>query len=1053
MESQDDPMKEVPKPQEAEVKVTKLQRVEVKMLQNDQVENWSKGLKVESVKSEKNEVMESQDDPMEEALKPQKVEVKIAEPQGVEVKILQESKEEKNVEKTKQTNNVVSVESFDKQAPKTDKAAVDVSSIKADILKALADARSTIAGIKKNGPNNEEEEYQGTLEVSEKQEEVVESPKKQLQVESSPKKQLEMEKSLTVLQKEEVTSPEKVSALPKQTTAVTDEFDMFSMAALDDHDDAMNGNSNVAAITVNEVSLQSNCDDADGYYSTTIGEVLNGKYRVLGAVGKGVFSTVLRCQCITPLNTANGSLDVVAVKLIRNNDVMRDAAQTELKLLNELGERDSRDKKHCIRLLDSFTHRNHVAMVFEPMQMNVREAMKKFGGKGGISIQAVRVFSKHLLIALNHLETCGVIHADIKPDNMLLDEKQTTIKLCDFGSAFKADDGKQDPTPYLVSRFYRAPEIVLGLAYDKALKGKIPNKLIKKHRQAYIDQFEMEPHFTEDLKFCSRESDRVTGKPILRLMDTIKTKSDLASSLMAAKSPTDDRKQVLELRSLLDRMFTLDPSKRISPQMGRQTLDSLYPQARKLQFELKMQMSYLDSGRTGGRTDAELQGEARSNLSTLEQLLWQLDSLVQTSSKPAERDTWTKKLQQLRSETHALGSTLEQHIYSVNRRAVEARERESLMSRRNGGFDSGNGAMYAAQESESLQRSSQMNVRTKLLDIANRLGLSSSLLRVIERRDTVDFWIVIGGMIFTLIFFAVVWRYADIQYGFLDRELGYDNFHALAAEGLYKAVLKHLKHGMDPNARRLEGAFGADDDERGDTPMICTARGVLGNKDKKRHVKTLEVLLQFGAKVNEPNLNFFMQLNQTPLYIACERNLMRVATWLLQHGADVNINCKTGVSPLMCTYQNQNATLATMLLEKAAIVIRPTASFNCIKLLKKNSVLKINGSTENNLEKKETNAKLVAAVNVWRLNNVGIYPQFKLSIRRPSVTRLGKFLKFFRSRLKTHLENVEADLKTRARIACRPRRFIVRKTCKKRSSPYASPSRLISAVNCKTRST
>lgn len=43
-------------------------------------------------------------------------------------------------------------------------------------------------------------------------------------------------------------------------------------------------------------------------------------------------------------------------------------------------------------------------------------------------------------------------------------------------------------------------------------------------------------------------------------METIKTKNDLASSLMAAKSATDDRKQVLELRSLLDRMFTLDPS-------------------------------------------------------------------------------------------------------------------------------------------------------------------------------------------------------------------------------------------------------------------------------------------------------------------------------------------------------------------------------------------------------------------------------------------------------------------------------------------------------------
>uniref|UniRef100_M4B7T0 t-SNARE coiled-coil homology domain-containing protein n=1 Tax=Hyaloperonospora arabidopsidis (strain Emoy2) TaxID=559515 RepID=M4B7T0_HYAAE len=207
---------------------------------------------------------------------------------------------------------------------------------------------------------------------------------------------------------------------------------------------------------------------------------------------------------------------------------------------------------------------------------------------------------------------------------------------------------------------------------------------------------------------------------------------------------------------------------------GRQTLESLYPQARKLQFELKMQMSYLDSGRMGSKTDEGVQAEARANLSAMEQLQWQLDSLLQQSLEATAKDTWTKKLQQLRSETHALGSTLEQHLYSISRRAVEARERESLLSRRNAvgvnkyGFDNGNGALYAAQESESLQRSSQMvsdltslsqsilgdlgeqrsrlkNVRTKLLDIANRLGLSSSLLRVIERRDTVDFWIVMGG--------------------------------------------------------------------------------------------------------------------------------------------------------------------------------------------------------------------------------------------------------------------------------------------------------------------
>ncbi|KAG7384425.1 hypothetical protein PHYPSEUDO_002613 [Phytophthora pseudosyringae] len=173
---------------------------------------------------------------------------------------------------------------------------------------------------------------------------------------------------------------------------------------------------------------------------------------------------------------------------------------------------------------------------------------------------------------------------------------------------------------------------------------------------------------------------------------------------------------------------------------------------------------------------------------------------------------------------------------------------------------------------------------------------------------------------------ACMWPYADIQFGFLDRELGFDNLHALAAQGRHKAVRKLLRQGMDPNARRLEGALGADDDERGDSPMICAARGVLGNKGQKRHVKTLEVLLHFGAKVNQPNL-----LNQTPLYIACERNVLLVATWLLQHGADVNINCKTGASPLMCVYRNQNATLATMLLEKGAVVIRPPATVSHIK--------------------------------------------------------------------------------------------------------------------------
>lgn len=263
--------------------------------------------------------------------------------------------------------------------------AVNVSSIKLDILKALAEARSTIAVIKGDpGVPAEEVKHQQECESKDavpEQETTATGRSKS----SSPKKQMQTE------------TPAK---------AALDEFDMFSMAELDDA--AMPASPGVSALTVNEANLQSNCDDPEGYYNTTVGEVLNGSYRVLGVVGKGVFSTVLRCARTTQ---SKDESEVVAVKLIRNNDIMREAAQTEVRLLKELGEKDPRDKKHCVRLLDTFEHRNHVALVFEPMQMNVREAMKKFGGKGGISIQAVRIFSKHLLIALNHLEACSIVHA------------------------------------------------------------------------------------------------------------------------------------------------------------------------------------------------------------------------------------------------------------------------------------------------------------------------------------------------------------------------------------------------------------------------------------------------------------------------------------------------------------------------------------------------------------------------------------------------------------------------------------------------------------------
>jgi serine/threonine-protein kinase PRP4 len=89
--------------------------------------------------------------------------------------------------------------------------------------------------------------------------------------------------------------------------------------------------------------------------------------------------------------------------------------------------------------------------------MNLREVLKKYGKDVGINIRAVRSYTHQLFLALSLLKRCNILHADIKPDNILVNETLNLIKLCDLGSASDVSDN--EITPYLVSRFYRAPEI------------------------------------------------------------------------------------------------------------------------------------------------------------------------------------------------------------------------------------------------------------------------------------------------------------------------------------------------------------------------------------------------------------------------------------------------------------------------------------------------------------------------------------------------------------------------------------------------------------------
>ena len=80
----------------------------------------------------------------------------------------------------------------------------------------------------------------------------------------------------------------------------------------------------------------------------------------------------------------------------------------------------------------------------------------------------IMFYATELLRAVEALHATGVLHADIKPDNILINEAKNQVKVCDFGSAMLYDE-IDGPTPLLVSRFYRAPEIMMGHWFDYSI--------------------------------------------------------------------------------------------------------------------------------------------------------------------------------------------------------------------------------------------------------------------------------------------------------------------------------------------------------------------------------------------------------------------------------------------------------------------------------------------------------------------------------------------------------------------------------------------------------
>mmetsp|Transcript_18494 Transcript_18494/g.26605 ORF Transcript_18494/g.26605 Transcript_18494/m.26605 type:complete len:633 (-) Transcript_18494:701-2599(-) len=202
--------------------------------------------------------------------------------------------------------------------------------------------------------------------------------------------------------------------------------------------------------------------DDDNYdYIITNGETFNDRYMIKGRIGKGSFGQVVRAVDIQTKKE-------VAIKIIKSKKPFLMQAKTEIKLLMDLCEKDHDDDNNIVRLVTHFMYRNHQCLVFEMLSLNLYELLKNTQF-GGVSLNLIRKFAKQILKSLAFLARpdVDIIHCDLKPENILLRHpKRSGVKVIDFGSSCRSDERMYS---YIQSRFYRSPEVMLGLPYSVAI--------------------------------------------------------------------------------------------------------------------------------------------------------------------------------------------------------------------------------------------------------------------------------------------------------------------------------------------------------------------------------------------------------------------------------------------------------------------------------------------------------------------------------------------------------------------------------------------------------
>jgi mitogen-activated protein kinase 1/3 len=244
---------------------------------------------------------------------------------------------------------------------------------------------------------------------------------------------------------------------------------------------------------------------------------IDTRYSMIRTIGSGAYGTVISA---TDLKTG-GKVAIKMVARAFNDEIDAKRILREIKLMKHF------QHENIVNVLDMMPPRAKILEDFDDVYI-VADLMETdlhriIYSKQPLSIDHVQYFVYQILRGLKYIHSANVVHRDLKPSNLLVNSN-CDLKICDFGLArgIMTDNemirgDKMLLTEYVVTRWYRAPEIMLAChEYSKPVDvwsvGCVFAELILRKPffpgDDYIDQVRATPEF---VSFC------INGKTIQRL--------------------------------------------------------------------------------------------------------------------------------------------------------------------------------------------------------------------------------------------------------------------------------------------------------------------------------------------------------------------------------------------------------------------------------------------------------------------------------------------------------------------------------------------------------